>query len=262
MSFSSEVKKELIDTKNYLNDIQNNISKTIDNEKELSQKAFENYCLVLEQDYDKKEQEYNDAVNNLKNSYEKSQAACLEKLDEVKSELDKIQATRAAALQAQLKEKEIKEQLSFYCLKISQNDLDDIKILERMKSQLHNPRILNMLIWSTYFQKPMTNLCNNIVGTEIKCGIYKITNQLNDMCYIGQSVNISDRWKQHAKCGLGIDTPQSNKLYQAMIENGLWNFSFEILEECSREELNNKEKYYIQLYQSKEYGYNAQKGNE
>ena len=131
-----------------------------------------------------------------------------------------------------------------------------------MKSQLHNPRILNMLIWSTYFQKPMTNLCNNIVGTEIKCGIYKITNQLNDMCYIGQSVNISDRWKQHAKCGLGIDTPQSNKLYQAMIENGLWNFSFEILEECSREELNNKEKYYIQLYQSKEYGYNAQKGNE
>ena len=82
-----------------------------------------------------------------------------------------------------------------------------------------------MLIWKTYYQKPMTNLCNNIIGLNTKCGIYKITNQLDDMCYIGQSVDIATRWKDHAKCGLGIDTPSNNKLYQAMIEDGLWNFS-------------------------------------
>ena len=49
------------------------------------------------------------------------------------------------------------------------------------------------------------------------------------------------RWKDHAKCGLGIDTPASNKLYKAMLEDGLYNFSFELLEKCSRDELNEKE---------------------
>ena len=174
--------------------------------------------------------------------------------------MDQIKATHAATLQAQLKEKEIKEKRSFYCLTIKQNDLDDIEILEKMKNQLHNPRILSMLIWSTYFQKPMTALCNNVIGIEIKSGIYKITNQLNDFCYIGQSVDIARRWKDHAKCGLGIDTPQNNKLYQAMIQDGLWNFSFEILEECPQAQLNEKERYYIQLYQSYEYGYNSNAG--
>lgn len=229
-------------------------------QKQLSQKAYENYCLTLEQEYESREKEFQDAVDRLNNSYQKSQLKIIAELDSAKADLDKVKATRAAALQAQLKEKEIKEKLAFYCLTISQTDLDDIKILERMKSQLHNPRILSMLIWSTYFQKPMTTLCNNVIGTTVKTGIYKITNQTNDLCYIGQAVDLARRWKDHAKCGLGIDTPQKNKLYQAMIEDGLWNFSFEILEECSREQLNEKEHYYIQLYQSNEFGYNSNVG--
>jgi group I intron endonuclease len=117
-----------------------------------------------------------------------------------------------------------------------------------------------MLIWSTYFQKSMTALCNNVLGTNTICGIYKITNQNNDMCYIGQSVDISTRWKNHAKCGLGIDTPAGNKLYKAMQEEGIWNFSWELLEKCPREELNKKENYYIELYKTYEYGYNSNIG--
>lgn len=232
----------------------------VNGQKELSQKAYENYCLSLEQAYDEKEKEYSQAVDRLNTSYEKTQFEIIDKLNQAQADLDRVQATRTAALQAQLKEKEIKEQLAFYCLTIKQNDLNDIKVLDSIKPRLNNPRILSMLIWQTYYQKPMTTLCNNIVGTKVKCGIYKITNQLDNMCYIGQSVDISTRWKDHAKCGLGIDTPQNNKLYQAMIKDGLWNFSFEILEECSRDQLNEKEKYYIQLYQSKEYGYNTTYG--
>ena len=233
---------------------------SVNGQKELSQKAYENYCLSLEQAYDEKEKEYSQAVDRLNTSYEKTQFEIIDKLNQAQADLDRVQATRTAALQAQLKEKEIKEKLAFYCLTIKDADLDDIKVLERMKSQLHNPRILSMLIWSTYFQKPMTALCNNIIGTGIKSGIYKITNQTNDMCYIGQSVDLARRWKDHAKCGLGIDTPQNNKLYQAMIQDGLWNFSFEILEECPTNELNQKERYYIQLYKSYEFGYNSNAG--
>ena len=240
--------------------IQNNISKTLENQKELSQKAFENYCDILEKNYQEKEEEYSLYEKTLDAAYSNHQLELLEQINQCQADLDKIKATRDAALQAKIKEKEIKEKLSFYCLSINETDLDDIKVLNRIKPQLHNPRILNMLIWKTYFQKPMTDLCNNVIGTETKSGIYKITNQLDDMCYIGQSVDLATRWKDHAKCGLGIDTPQGNKLYQAMIQYGLWNFSFEILEECPKQDLDEKEKYYIQLYQSYDYGFNSNKG--
>jgi len=45
-----------------------------------------------------------------------------------------------------------------------------------------------------------------------------------------------------------------------MMEDGLENFSFEILEQCERDYLNEKEKYYISLYQSDKYGYNSNAG--
>ena len=253
---------ELNNKKEQLNDLQNNITKTINNQEELSKKAFENYCQILEKNYEEKEQEYDSYEETLNTAYSNLQLQLLQEIDNIKAQLSQIEATRAAAIQAKLKEKEIKDKLSFYCLKISDADLSDIKILERIKPQLNQPRILSMLIWKTYFQKPMTTLCNNIIGTTTKSGIYKITNQTNDMCYIGQSVDLSTRWKDHAKCGLGIDTPPNNKLYQSMIEDGLWNFSFEVLEECPKDQLDEKEKYYIHLYQSKDYGFNTTAGNK
>ena len=258
----SRIHNELNRTQEALERARQATDSTIEDQKRISQQAFENYCDILDKQYKEQEEEYNEHIDSLVESYTNLQLELMERADAARDELAQIEATRAAAIQAQLKEKEIKEQLAFYCLTIKQNDLNDIKVLDSIKPRLNNPRILSMLIWQTYYQKPMTSLCNNIVGTSTKCGIYKITNQLDNMCYIGQSVDISTRWKDHAKCGLGIDTPQNNKLYQAMIKDGLWNFSFEILEECPRDQLNEKEKYYIQLYKSKEYGYNTTAGNK
>lgn len=62
------------------------------------------------------------------------------------------------------------------------------------------------------------------------------------------------------KCGLGIDTPASNKLYIAMKKEGIDNFTFELLEECTAATLNEKEVFYINLYNSYDYGYNSNKG--
>lgn len=246
--------------KQQLEDIRYAVKTSLENQTEMSQKAFENYWQVLENKYKETEKEYDELNSNLKTSYSNLQFELIREAEEIQNELDKIRATRASAIEAQRKEKEIKEKLSFYCLTPTNNELDDVKKLNRIKPDLHNPRILSMLIWSTYFQKPMTALCNNILGTSTIIGIYKITNQKNNMCYIGQSVDVATRWKQHAKCGLGIDTPSANKLYKAMMEEGIWNFSWELLEQCSREELDKKEKFYINLYQSYEYGYNSNTG--
>lgn len=233
---------------------------SLENQKDISKKALEHYLDILSTVYQEKEQEHQVLCDNLENAYAKQQEKLMRESDEIQKDLDKIKATRAAAIEASKKEQEIKENSAFYCLKIKDSELNDIHTLERIKPQLNQPRILSMLIWSTYYQKPMTALCNNIIGIQTKCGIYKITNQLNQMCYIGQAVDLATRWKQHAKCGLGIDTPANNKLYKAMQEDGLNVFSWEVLEECPREQLNEKEKYYIELYQAYEFGYNSNSG--
>ena len=244
-----------------LNDMSHSIENDFENKKALSNKAFESYCDTLDNSYKEKEREYQEHLSLLGVSYEKHQLDLLRKTDKIREELDSIKATRTAAIQAQIKEKEIKEKREFYMLCPKTADIDDIRKLERIKPDLHNPRVLSMLIWSTFFQKPMTTLCNNVLGTSAITGIYKITNQNNDMCYIGQAVDVATRWKNHAKCGLDIDTPAGNKLYKAMKEEGIWNFSWELLEECPRNELDAKEKFYIELYQSKDFGYNTTKGN-
>lgn len=224
--------------------------------------AFEGYCRTLDDSYIEKEKEYDNLIQNLESIYNSKQEELRQQYLKEINELEVVRKTREAAVAAQVREKEIKEKLTFYCLNPSTQDIYDIQTLNAIKPKLHNPRILSMLIWSTFFQKDMTSLCNRILGTDKKTGIYKITNQLNDMCYIGQSVDIANRWKDHAKHGLGIDAPASNKLYTDMQEEGIWNFSWELLEECSREQLNEKERYYIELYQSENFGYNSTKGNK
>ena len=257
--------------KERLQDLQDTINTTIDNQNQLAQTAYENYCENLENKKRIKEQEILESEEWLNKALEKHQEEVLNNMeildskykkekDKIEEDLEQLKATRAAIIQANIKEKEIEENSTFYCLTISEIDKADIKMLENIKSQLNKPRVLSMLIWSTFFQKPMTTLCNNIIGTSTVTGIYKITNQVTKECYIGQSVDISKRWKDHAKCGLGIDTPAGNKLYKAMQAYGIWNFSWEVLEQCSKDLLDEKEKYYIDLYDSYNFGYNSNTG--
>ena len=238
------------------------IDETISNSKLRSQEAFESYCDILDSAYRNTEKEYSELEDSLKEAYAIAQEKLLAETSEIQKELDKIKATRTAAIEAQIREKKIKEQQSFYCLKISDADIADIQKLENIKKTLNKPRVLSMLIWQTWFQKPLKALAANILGTSTVTGIYKITNIITGECYIGQAADVASRWSEHAKCGLGIDTPAGNKLYKAMQEYGLQSFSWELLEKCNREELNEKERYYISLYDSVNYGYNILKGNK
>ena len=79
-------------------------------------------------------------------------------------------------------------------------------------------------------------------------GIYKITNLINGHFYIGQSTQIEGRWSDHKIAGLNKNSPSYEyPLYRAFRKYGLENFSFEIIEECSNDQLNEKENYWINL---------------
>ena len=255
---NNQLTAKIEEGKKHLSTIQN----AIDNQQEMSSNAFKNYCDILEKKYKEVEEEHDMEIEALNTAYSNLQLKLLREADEVRSDLDKIKATRTAAIEAARREKDIESNLTFYCLDISDADKRDIAKLEALKPSLNKPRVLSMLIWQTWFQKPLKALSANVVGATDVTGIYKITNIKTKECYIGQAMHIKERWAEHAKCGLGIDTPAGNKLYKAIQEFGLWNFSFEVLEECPREQLNEKEKYYIDLYSSYDYGYNSTRGNK
>ena len=211
--------------------------------------------------YKELENIFQEKQNQLQSEYDTKKAEIDLQIEELRAELDTLQRQKAAVVEAKQKELALKEKADLYRLNISQTELQDIQLLRSIQFRLTNSRILCMLIWQTFYQPLAKKKFPIILGKKDVCGIYKITNMKNDMVYIGQGVDIYKRLMQHCKNGLGIDTPQGNKLYAAMLEDGLENFTFELLEECPREELNRKEAYYISLYNSVQYGYNSTKGN-
>ena len=92
-------------------------------------------------------------------------------------------------------------------------------------------------------------------------GIYKITNLINQHSYIGLSTQLEKRWKYHLD-PYNQERESYKTLYKAFKKYGVENFSFEILEECSVEELGSKEKFYIKKYDTYYNGYNMTSGGE
>ena len=270
LSLDSKVKElrsekdQLSDTiKEYNEQIQKlnqTLTINIKSQEELSKMAYKSYCEILDKKYDETDKEYESAISTLKEKYNVTLKEQTEAIHSLSQEIEELKKTRQSIIEAARKEKIIQENSENYCLKLTDEDMADIAKLDSIKKSLNKPRILSMLIWQTWFQKPLKTLSANILGSKEVTGVYKITNILTNECYIGQAVDVAKRWAEHAKCGLGIDTPAGNKLYAAMKEYGLWSFSWELLEECPKNQLNEKEAFYISMYQAVLYGYNSSKG--
>ena len=76
-------------------------------------------------------------------------------------------------------------------------------------------------------------------------GIYQITCKITALAYVGQSKNISNRWKRHHK-----------RFNQAL-------FDYEILEICSEAKLNERERYHVKDKNCVEpFGFNKTRGGD
>lgn len=94
-------------------------------------------------------------------------------------------------------------------------------------------------------------------------GIYKIENMIDHKKYIGQSRNIEKRWQRHKSTAFcETDKAYDTHLYRAIRKYGLNNFNFSIIEECSTDKLNEREKFWIAYYNSFEQGYNLTLGGD
>ena len=91
--------------------------------------------------------------------------------------------------------------------------------------------------------------------------IYKITNKVNGKIYIGQTIrSVEQRWKDHQAAWHGNRHCQA--LYDAFDKYGIENFDIEEIEQCAETELNAKEQFWIQYYDSFNSGYNITLGGD
>ena len=92
--------------------------------------------------------------------------------------------------------------------------------------------------------------------------IYKITNKLNNKVYIGQTIQKPiERFYQH--CAKKCDKYILNMvIHKAIFKYGKDNFTFEVIEEVPKQQLNEREEYWIKYYNSYTDGYNSTKGGQ
>ena len=89
-----------------------------------------------------------------------------------------------------------------------------------------------------------------------KQGIYKITSP-SGRIYIGQSQNIKIRWYDYKRL---YNCKLQPKLYRSLEKYGPENHKFEIIEECLLEQLDEREVYWINYYNSIKEGLNIKEG--
>lgn len=199
--------------------------------------------------------EYLQALVGFQDSIQKEISSKQNQLLKVETQLNELTNKLNAAVEANKRAEEVRTKQDFYRLQLSDIDIEEIKRLREVAPYLRDSEPLNKVIWKVYYEKPYTDLIGRVVGTGTHTGIYKITNIQNQMCYVGQAANIADRWKQHIKRGIGAEAPTRNKLYPAMLEFGVENFTFEIIEEVDRSQLNDREDYWQDYFHAKDFGY-------
>lgn len=182
-----------------------------------------------------------------------------QEINHVSAILTDLKEKRERTLDIIKEEERIKAEADFYKILLSQADKEDITQLRAIEKYLNNKDVLRKLIYKTFVEPPLNEMLNRISAKTLP-GIYKITNLNNNMCYIGQSTNVRNRIKAHVQASLGISSIANQLVHDKMAEEGLDSFSFQILEECEKDKLNAREKYWIEYYASNEYGYNRTSG--
>lgn len=191
----------------------------------------------------------------------KHQKELLDQLDILIDEIKDYEKKREVINKQILMEREAKEKADFYRIVVSDYDIEDLKLISQIEQNFHNKEVLNRAVFDTYIKKPMSEMIKRVLEGRSPSGIYMITNTLTNEIYIGRAVSIDKRWQEHCKSCFNLGTIAHSTLHTRMAKEGIWNFTFQILEEVPKEKLSEREKYWINFYHSKDYGMNERQGS-
>lgn len=208
----------------------------------------------------KLEANYKEQSEILKQTFDKYSADLKDRKMQLDKEIQQYEDKQKAIIEQFKKDEETKQKQDFYHIKLNDVEKKDVAQLKRLALEFSKPEIIYKLMYEVYYKTRLEELFKRVLGENAtKGGIYKITNIENQKIYIGKTTKFLDRWRTHSKRGCNIERI-SGQLYDAMFDEGVENFTFEIVEVCAKEEQSEKEKYWIDFYKSKEYGYNSKAG--
>lgn len=193
------------------------------------------------------EEKYKNLEESAQQEFQAKQRSYNNELFYLRRELEDFRSRRDAINEAIRRERELIEKEDFYKIQLTQNDIEDIKILDSMKNRLSHKEVLPKVIWESIARRPVSEMIKRVVGQKVG-GIYKITYIPTGEAYIGRTVNFKDRWQAHIQTALGMEKAASSTLHTHMARNEIWNYSFEILEEVPKDKQGEREKFYIDLY--------------
>lgn len=234
------------------------LNETAEEMREGAQKRAQQLFEERKAEFDARLEEYQASTSA---ELEKQIAAIVSRKEKEALQLKDLEDKQLAYIQAQQRQAEMNEQLDYYRLVISDDDKSDIFLLRDLQKHLIKKDSVDKVIYETYYRPAYDVLMSRLFGTSTTkvSGIYKITDLTTGLAYIGQSVDIKERFRQHIKSSLAY-SGATNRLYQTMQKSGQSNFTFEVLEQVPRDKLNEREVYWIDFYKTKEYGLNSTKG--
>ena len=201
------------------------------------------------------------AVAEMTAILEKEQRERNEILLEIQQELEKHQAMRAAVNEDIMRERKLQEQSKFYTINLSEQEIADLLMIKELAPRFNNRELLNKIIYESYIKRPLQEMTKRVLEGRSPSGIYKITRKSTGEIYIGRATAVDKRWTEHVKMAFSIGSIAHSTLHTLMEKEGVWNFTFELLEEVPKDQLNEREKYYIDFYDSKKYGLNQKNGS-
>lgn len=213
-------------------------------EEERMQHELEQKASILEEQYKWRAQQFKEDFFVIIEDYEGQIA-------EIEKQLNDFQAKCAAVNEAIRREKELQEQELFYSIDISENDKEDIQMLQSMDLRLHHRDVIPKLIWELFIRRPCQEMIKRVTGGRKIGGIYKITYKKTGESYVGKTTDFATRWQNHCKTAIGLEGAARATLHNRMAKDGLWNYTFEILEEVDKDNLSSREAFYIDLYGTK-----------
>lgn len=263
-----ECKKDLQAALDVYNDITDNKLKEIDSsieeqrQKRQSQldEEFKSksqyYQKLLQETYEDCEKQAEEIKQATANIYEECKQKCDEYYWQVAQEQDKLENIQRV-LKSYDEEKQAK---LYYTIQLPEEYQDDIEfLLTTVAAKVQHPDIISKLVWTEYV-KPNIEDTFKRIDIHAEPGIYKLTSLETGKAYIGKSTDIKKRISDHFKSVVGIKSIADQAVHHAILKEGFWNWTIEVITYADKDKLNELEKYYIEFFKTQEFGYNKNSG--
>ena len=217
----------------------------------------------LEQELSRKREELS-SVNEQRLEVVKAQNEIEKSVDTAKKRQDELEE-EVAALEKEIEELKEKKRLAVlhqdknavegWEFFITPHEKELISLLEKIKMDYAELRgDIATIEWKKIWLPKIQDIVNRNGLDGKKCIYRLVLKEDNEVCYVGQAVNVKERWYQHIKKMIGVDTVGNERLYEYRPDDFWWT----IVEENPKN-LNESEHYWIEYFGCTEKGLNKKR---